>query len=78
MTKSAEAVLADAMRLELDDRADLATELLASLDGPSDPDAAAAWEAEIKRRVAAIDAGSVVLEPWEDVKRRIENEILDK
>ena len=78
MTKAAEAVLADALRLDLDARAELAAELLASLDGPTDPDAEAAWQVEIERRVAAIEAGTVRLEPWEDVKRRIEKEILGR
>jgi hypothetical protein len=46
---------------------------LASLDGPADPDAEAAWSVEIERRVAAIEAANAKLEPWADVKRRIEN-----
>ena len=78
MTKAAEAVLANALRLDLDARAELAAELLASLDGPADPDAEAAWKVEIERRVAAIEAGTVKLEPWEGVKRRIEKEILGR
>ena len=78
MTKTVEAVLADALRLDLDARAELAAELLASLDGPADPDAEAAWEVEIERRVAAIEAGTMKSEPWEDVKRRIEKEILGR
>ena len=78
MTKAAEAVLADALKLDVEARAELAAELLASLDRPADPDAQAAWEAEIARRVAAIEAGTVKLEPWEDVKRRIEKEILGR
>lgn len=78
MTNAAKAVLAEALRLDPDSRAELAAELLASLDGPADPDAEAAWEAEIERRVAAIEAGTVKLEPWEDVKRRIEKEILGR
>jgi hypothetical protein len=45
VTKAAEAVLADALRLDLDARAGVACELLASLDGPADPDADAAWAA---------------------------------
>ena len=75
MTRAAQAVLAEALKLELDARAELATELLASLDGPSDPDAEASWAIEIERRVAAIEAGTGQLEPWDDVKRRIEREI---
>jgi putative addiction module component (TIGR02574 family) len=78
MTKAAEAVLADALRLDLDARAEVAAELLASLDGPSDPGAEAAWAVEIERRVAAIEAGTVKLESWDDVKRRIEQDILGR
>jgi len=78
MTKPTEMVLAEALRLDPDSRAELAAELLASLDGPNDPDAEAAWSAEIERRVAAIEAGTATLEPWDDVKRRIEKEILGR
>lgn len=74
MTKAAEAILADALRLDLDARTEVAAELLASLDGSADPDAAAARAIEIERRVAAIEAGMVKLELWENVKRRIERE----
>lgn len=45
---------------------------ISSLDGPADPDAEAAWDAEIEHRIAAIEAGEVGLEPWTDVRRRIE------
>lgn len=78
MTKTTETVLAEALRLDLKGRAELASELLASLDGPADPDAAAAWTAEIKRRVAAIESGSAELESWDDAKRRIERDILGR
>ena len=71
-------MFADALRLDPDTRAELAAELLASLDGPADPDAEAAWAAEIDRRVEAIEAGSLRLEPWAQVKRRIEKEILGR
>jgi putative addiction module component (TIGR02574 family) len=78
MTKAARAVLADALRLDLEARAELVAELLASLDGPADPDAEGAWAREVERRVAAIEAGSAKLEPWKDLKLRIEKEILDR
>ena len=78
MTDPAKSVLAEALRLDVDSRAELAAELLASLDGPADPGAEAAWAVEIERRVAAIEAGTVKLEPWENVKRRIEKEILGR
>ena len=78
MPKAATDVLADALRLEPDARAEVAAELLASLDGPADPDAAAAWDAEIDRRIAAIEAGTIQLEPWSEVKRRIERDLLGR
>src|SRR6266850_212345 len=74
MTKTTEAVLADTLRLDPKSHAELATELLASLDGPGDPDAEAAWAAEIEWRVAAIEAGTARLEPWEHVRQRIERD----
>ena len=78
MTKGTQAVLADALRLDSASRAELAAELLASLDGPADPDADAAWTAEIDRRIDAIEAGTIRLEPWEQVKRRIEKDLLGR
>ena len=75
MNKPMATVLADALRL--DDDA-LAAELLASLDGPADPDAERAWDLEIARRVEAIESGTVPLEPWENIRRRIEKDILDR
>lgn len=78
MTKPMAAVLADALRLDDEARAALAAELLGSLDGPADPDAESAWDAEIERRIAAIEAGTIQLESWEQVRRRIEKDILDR
>jgi putative addiction module component (TIGR02574 family) len=78
MTKATESVLADALRLDAKARAELAAELLASLDGPADPDAATAWEQEIERRVNALEAGTVDLESWESVQQRISKHILGR
>ena len=78
MTKGTQAVLADALRLDPAARAELAAELLASLDGPADPDAESAWDAEIDRRIEAIEAGTIRLEPWEHVRRRIEKDLLGR
>jgi putative addiction module component (TIGR02574 family) len=78
MSKESQTVLADALRLEPNARAEVAAELLASLDGPADPDAEAAWDEEIDRRIDAIERGAVTLEPWSEVKRRIERDILGR
>ena len=78
MKKPLAAVLADALRLDDEARAALAAELLGSLDGPADPDAESAWDAEIERRIAAIEAGTIQLESWEQVRQRIEKDILGR
>ena len=51
-------VLTEILQLPAEERARLALELLRSLDRDPDPDAAAAWDAEIERRGAEVDAGS--------------------
>jgi putative addiction module component (TIGR02574 family) len=78
MTEAAAAVLAEALRLDEQARAELAAELLASLDGPSDPDAETLWATEIERRVASIEAGTATLEPWDEVRRRVERDVLGR
>jgi len=52
MSKAAEKVPQEALKLDLPGRAEVAAELLASLDGAPDADAEAAWTAEIERRAA--------------------------
>jgi putative addiction module component (TIGR02574 family) len=78
MVRPLNAVLVEALRLDDDSRAELAAELLASLEGPADADAERAWDLEIERRIEAIEAGTVPLEPWDVVKRRIEKDILGR
>lgn len=62
---------ARAKTLPVSDRARLAEEMLDSLDVGSDLDVDAAWEREIERRVAEIDAGAVKLVPAEEVHAEV-------
>ncbi|HLH31345.1 MAG TPA: addiction module protein [Terriglobia bacterium] len=78
MTTPIESVLSQALKLDARERAQLVQELLASLDGPTDPDASQAWEKEIQRRVAALEAGTEKLEPWDSTKSRIAKNILHR
>ena len=78
MTSAAQALLSDALQLDVKTRADLAAELLASLDGPADADAEQAWAVEIERRTAGLEAGTEPVESWDDTKRRIERDILGR
>jgi putative addiction module component (TIGR02574 family) len=41
------------------------------LDLTFEPDVEAAWSAEIKRRLVEIDAGTVELIPWDDVRAEL-------
>ena len=51
-------MLAEILRLPPEERARLALELIRSLDGEMEPDAAAVWDAEIARRGGEVDAGT--------------------
>jgi putative addiction module component (TIGR02574 family) len=68
MSISAEALLDSALKLPSDDRARIAAELIASLDGIPEAGVEAAWDAEVKRRIAQADQGEVQLLDWNDVK----------
>lgn len=75
MTSRAQGVLREALMLSVDERADVAAELLASLDaaGADDPAAVeAAWAAEIETRARRATAGESHGVAWEDVRARAE------
>ena len=60
------------------ERADVAAELLASLDDAETENPAeveAAWAAEIERRGRRVMSGASAGVPWEDVRRRAEAEL---
>ena len=52
-------------------RAAIAGSLLDSLDQPPDPDAEAAWEAEVEKRVRELDDQAVAPVPWSAARRAI-------
>lgn len=60
-----------ALDLSRHERAALAHDLLASLDGVADEGVEQAWAVEIERRIAALDAGSVQAIEADDVTQRI-------
>ena len=78
MTSRAQELLREALALPIDERADVAAELLASLDDVGTEDAAeveAAWAAEIERRARRVMSGESSGIAWEDVRRRAEAEL---
>lgn len=64
-------VRSEAFELSEAERAELAHNLVASLDGLSDRDAAEQWDAEISRRLAEVDAGAASLIDRKEFSKRM-------
>lgn len=66
-------VKALALELPFAERAELARDLLASLDEPFDDPAEveAAWLAEVQRRLQEVDEGKATLVEWDDVRAEV-------
>ena len=78
MTSRAAELLREALALPIAERADVAAELLASLDAGPGENAAeveAAWASEIERRARRVIARESDGVAWEDVRRRAEAEL---
>ena len=74
MSQRADALLQEALALPATERAEVATELLASLDEAPPQDAAqveAAWAKEIERRARRVMSGESAGEPWDEVRARV-------
>lgn len=65
-------LLGNALNLSIAERARLAREIIASLDGPAEENAAGSWVGEIERRVREVHQGHVKLIGWAEVRKRIE------
>ncbi len=71
MNATAQKILAEALVLSESERAELAAELIDSLDASVDADAHQAWDAEVARRVAELDVGKVTCIPWDEARKII-------
>ena len=70
----AQELLRDALMLPVDQRAAVATKLLASLDDPEAEDDAVvrtAWATEIEARARRVLAGESKARPWEEVRTQV-------
>jgi hypothetical protein len=76
MSPRTQDLLRSALLLPLDERAEFAAELLASMDGEPDADVDTAWAAELERRAERALSGDSASVDWTDVHaealRRIE------
>ena len=76
MTTKAQEILNQALQLGPKERAELASQLLSSLEGEEDgPDLHPSWSAEIKRRMDELDSGAVKAIPWEEARAIIRDRV---
>lgn len=61
----------EVLNLPRADRVELACELVQSLDGPADADAASEWDAEILRRLEQVTSGSAGIVDRAEFARRM-------
>lgn len=71
MTQKSQVVLEEALKLTACERAEMAEQLIASLDEEPDSDVEQAWQEEVRRRLQQIERGEVKAIPWEEVQRRL-------
>jgi hypothetical protein len=70
-TTLAKRVLTDAMALSEDERLNVATELLASLEGPDDGTDDAVWLAKVRSRAERVERGESQSVTWDEAKRQV-------
>jgi hypothetical protein len=81
MTSRAQELLREALTLPVEERADVAAELLASLDEAPAQDAAeveAAWAREIERRARRVMSGESTGERWENARARVVQRLTER
>jgi len=71
MSTRADTILDTALALPPNERAWLASELIASLDESKDSDVEAAWAAEIEKRIAEVESGEAETRDWDETRTRI-------
>lgn len=76
MTQEAIELLNKALALSEEERAELASTLIDSLDSLIDDNAEAAWQQEIARRVEELQSGKAQTVSWEAVREKARS-ILD-
>ena len=73
MSSAAKAILEATLKLDPQERARIAHELIVSLDdGPTEECVEAASEQELERRAGEIDSGTVKLEPWSKLRQELD------
>lgn len=70
MSEETTALLRKALTLSLEERGDLASSLIDSLDPAGNEDVEAAWQEEIARRLQRVSAGTATMVSWDEVRQK--------
>jgi putative addiction module component (TIGR02574 family) len=70
MTPEVSKLLEQALSLSVEEQEALADSLISNLGGKVDEAVLAAWDDEIKKRVADLDSGRAKTVPWAEVRQR--------
>ena len=74
-TEMMERLRSEALTLSMPERAELAHDLLESLDAPADEGVEQAWDKEIIRRIAQIDAGQAKLLSRDQLRQKLQDRL---
>jgi len=70
MSSDVSRLLEQALALSIEEQEALAESLISNLSGKVDEGLLAAWDEEVKRRIADLDSGKAKTIPWEEVRQR--------
>ena len=70
MTSEVSKLLERALSLSVEEQEALADSLISNLGGKVDEGVQAAWDAEIRQRIADLDSGRAKTIPWSEVRKR--------
>lgn len=70
MTPEVAKLLEQALSLSVEEQEALADSLISNLGGKVDEGVLAAWDEEIRKRIADLDSGRAQTIPWTEVRRR--------
>jgi putative addiction module component (TIGR02574 family) len=70
LSREVSKILDQALALSVEEQEALAETLISNLSGKVDEQVLAAWDDEVKKRIADLDSGKAKTIPWEEVRRR--------
>ena len=76
MASSATDILKQALELKEEERTELASLLIESLDELAEGGVEAAWAVEIERRMADLDSGSEKTLSWDEVREKLHGRLI--